>query len=406
MRLGYLSDRSAVIVIRKIFALRCRSLGVAGATALSLISLVPWQPATAATFPELYTVTVEANPQDCAAREGELAREGMALLLIRLSGRRLSAADSEASSLIGSAPRYLASCGAPSGRDVRVGFNATDVNRALTDLNWPIWNAERPAILLWLAAEFDDGQRAELRADPARAFGWRAAGTASDRLPMEAEQRFRSVTDEILEAADQRGLPIVLPVLDAEDRSLVRFADVWGGFDEFVLRAAERYAVDAVLIGRLVAADERIEIDWSLHRGQLDLDFRTIEARAGIDWVADQFAAEMSTVGGARVTFIHVRSIEHYRDFGRVIEYLESVSIIEAVDVASQRDDELVLRVIARGDDSQLARILTLDGQLVRPDESSPPDGRFSPVDSLTMPDRELVFVPAWLADLGPILRP
>lgn len=98
----------------------------------------------------------------------------------------------------------------------------------------------------------------------------------------------------------------------------------------------------------------------------------------GIDWLADEFASEGATVGGAVLTFITVRGIESWADY-RVLDYLQSVSIVEAVDIDSMTDDEFVLRIAARGDNAQLERILELDGVL-------------APVDTVA----GLVFVPVW----------
>jgi len=61
------------------------------------------------------------------------------------------------------------------------------------------------------------------------------------------------------------------------------------------------------------------------------------------------------------------------------VEYLESVSIVESVDVESMTGSDLVLRVVTRADDSQLERSLVRDGEL-----------------SAAQGTEGLVFVPSW----------
>lgn len=336
----------------------------------------------AATFGELYTVTVQTDP---AARDprGDAIRRGMGLLLTRVTGRQQAAAYPEMQQLIDGAARYLAGYDRVSADQVRVGFNEFEINQVLTRLNMPIWGEERPATLLWLAADFGDGQRAELRADD-QARQVRAGvvtGIASEPLSEEAAEIFNGVANEILTAADERGLPLVLPALDSEDRRWVRFADVWGGFDRFVARAAERYAVDAILIARIMMTELGPEMQWSVLRGERAETLSTPRARMGIDWLADEFASESATIGGARPTFITIRQTRSWVDF-RVLDYLESVSLVESVDIDSMNGNELILRIAARGDEAQFARILALDGVLL-------------PVESET----GLVFVPSWRAD-------
>jgi uncharacterized protein len=338
-----------------------------------LVCLILCPVAPAATFGELYTVSVELSAEARDPRSDAI-RRGMGLLLTRITGRQQAAAYPELRELIDNAGgrRYFAGYDTERGNVVRVAFNAFEVNQALERLNMPIWGEERPATLLWLAADFGDGERAELmengRATVSRAGA--VEGVASQPLSEEAEALFDGVAEEILTAADERGLPLVLPRLDAEDRRLVRFADVWGGFDNFVVRASERYGVDAVLIARIVPTGLGPEIRWTVRRGDRRDTLATPRARMGIDWLADEFASELATVGGAQLTFLTIRGVESWaRDYS-LIQYLERVSIVEQVDIDSITGDEYVLRVAARGDNTQLERILALDGVLARVEDA------------------------------------
>lgn len=357
------------------------------------LALAAGQASEAATFPNLYTVSVARDPAARNDRTG-VVRRGMALLLTRITGRREIADDPRMADLIGNAGRYSNSY-AELRDEFRVGFIRSEVDAALLRLNVPLWGDERPSTLLWVAVDFGDGWRAELQAaDPEPGAGRGAvAAQPSNPLPDELEPGFETIADELLGAADERGLPIVLPRLDEEDRRSVRFADVWGGFDPLIERAAERYGVDAILIGRVAMTDSGFEARWILRRGQRRETRATSTLRDGIDWLADQYAAEYTIVGGMRPTSIRIERITSWPDFGRVVDYLQSVSIIDSVDVESlSTDGELQLRVMARGDDDQLRQYLSLDGSLVPvEDRSARP---FEPAPAVS----GMVFVPGWLA--------
>lgn len=304
----------------------------------------------------------------------------MRLLLTRITGRQQAAEYPEVQELVQNANRYLSLYAPLSDDEIRVGFIRGAVNDALTRLDMPIWGDERPLTLVWLAAEFTDGQRAELGASDEQ--GLRAGaveGIASEPLTGEAAEVFESVADELLRAADERGLPVVLPLLDEQDRLEVRFADVWGGFDRVVARAGDRYDADTIMIVRIVTTPFGPELHWTVQRGERTEILVTPRARLGIDWLADELASEDATIGGASLAWVTIREVRSWPDLGRVLEYLDSISIVEAVDIDSIDGAELVLRVSARGDDSQLSRYLTLDGELVADDTA---DG--------------LVFMPSW----------
>jgi hypothetical protein len=337
--------------------------------------------APAATFPELYVVSVAPDAQ-ASNQRADAIRRGMRLLLTRITGRQQAAEYAEAQELIQNADRYLSLYAPLSEDEIRVGFIRGAVNDALTRLEMPIWGEERPLTLVWLAAEFGDGQRAELGAAAVEEPRPGAvAGAASNGLTGEAAELFESVSNEILTAADERGLPVVLPLLDAEDRRHARFADVWGGFDRVVARAAERYEADAVMIVRILDTEFGPELSWIVQRGDRVEPLTTPRARLGVDWLADEFASEFTTVGGATLSRVTIRDVRSWPDLGRVLEYLDSVSIVESVDIDSMQGTDLLLRIAARGDDSQLARYLTLDGELAE-DETA----------------EGLVFVPSWRA--------
>jgi len=335
----------------------------------------------AATFENLYTVSVAPDAEAGNDRRAA-ARRGMSVLLTRVTGRQQAAAYPELGELVANAERYMTSYGF-SADEIRVGFNQALIEQALTRLNMPIWGDERPATLLFVAADFGNGERAELRAaDASEAAAGGAGWAASNPLSPASAAAFEGVVEQVIDAAAERGLPLVLPLLDAVDRETVRFADVWGGFDPIVARAAERYDVDAIVVARVAVTEAETRVRWTVIRGARTVMLTPPRPRDAVDWLADEFASEFTTTGDARLAWLTVSGIEQVRDYARVIDYLNSVSIIEYADVESMAGNELLLRVAARGDDERLRAYLALDGQLV-----PQPDGE------------GLVFVPAWRID-------
>src|SRR5258706_15949695 len=77
-------------------------------------------------------------------------------------------------------------------------------------------------------------------------------------------ERLAAVRKELLAVADERGLPVTLPLLDVQDLRAVTFADVWGGFEDRVAAASARYRADALLIGRVRPGLIGNQIEWLL----------------------------------------------------------------------------------------------------------------------------------------------
>jgi hypothetical protein len=314
--------------------------------------------ADAARFPNLYVVTVlpdaTAPDQQAAAERAAFAR-----LLVRVTGSRSAADDPQLLPLIDAARDYKNSFGEDRQGRWIVGFSPTRVDQALTALNYPVWGAERPLALIWVAVDDGAGGR-----------GMLAANELAADLPPATAELLTTIRTDLAAVADERGLPIAFPLLDLEDLNAVTFTDVWGGFDDRVALASARYRADAVLIGRVRPGVLGYEIDWLLLKDGVRQAIPGIALRDGLDTVADLYAAETSTVGNASLARLTVLDVATSADYGRVLSYLETLSVLQTVDVESLDGGVLNLRVAARGDARTIERVLALGGVL-RPDNAT-----------------------------------
>jgi uncharacterized protein len=317
--------------------------------ALCALVLVSSQ-ASAATLPDLYTVTVVPDPAVPNQRQAS-EQAAMAKLLIRVTGDRNAPLDPALQPLTAAPGQYLASYGLDRRGRAVVGFSRARVEQALTSLGLPVWGAERPLTLVWIAVDDGSGGRALL-----------GANEAADRAPEMTPAMttlLTAVRAEVARAADERGLPIALPLLDLQDLNAVTFTDIWGGFEDRVLAASQRYRADAVLIGRVRPDLIGTTVEWLFVSGAERLGLL-----GGLDAAADRYAAQLRTVGGVGLTAITVRNVTTAADYGRVIGYLERQSALQTVDVESFEGGTLTLRVVARGDAQVLGRVLALGGVL------------------------------------------
>jgi len=336
------------------------------ATALLLAAQVAVSPvASAATVQGLYSVTV---PRDPAATDRRAAAEqaAMASLLIRVTGSRTAALDPAVQPLLAAPREYVMSSGELQGGSYRVEFRRAPLESALTALGQRVWGPERPLTLLWVAVDDGAGGRALLGADESTEPGVGAMPTVTAMLD--------AVREDLVAAAEERGLPIALPLLDLEDRNAVEFLDVWGGFEDRILAASARYRADAVLIGSVRPGLFGNEVEWLFVNGIERSRLQPGAVRDGLDAAADRYAADLGTIGGASLTSLTVHNVWSSADYSRVMSYLERQSVLERVDVESLGNGTLTLRVAARGDALVLGRVLALGGVL-RPAAFGVPGG-------------------------------
>ncbi|NVK57389.1 MAG: DUF2066 domain-containing protein [Alteromonadaceae bacterium] len=107
-------------------------------------------------------------------------------------------------------------------------FDQGLIENALIEQGLPIWGNRRPDALIWLVVEDEVGNR--------RIVDDSSNGTLAKALRQKA---------------DNRGVPLAMPLMDLDDTLNITPYDVWGLFPGQLLAAANRYAVDYVLAGRI-----------------------------------------------------------------------------------------------------------------------------------------------------------
>lgn len=303
-------------------------------------------PAGAAAVPGLYEAEADFDGQRDAG-----FRAAMAQVLVRITGRRDVVDRPEAAQLLDNAAAYVQQFRQPAPGRLWAAFDGAALERELAQLGLPVWGAERPGTLLWIAVDAGGGQRFVV------ASGDETAAESAIRM-------------QVLEAAARRGVPVVFPLMDAEDRAKASFAEVWGGFEDSIRAASARYGVDAVLVGRL-AADDLGHGRWTFY-GVDDVARWSGGVGESVDRLADRFAARFAvmTSGGARAVQLAVSGVESIADYGRVSRLLGSLTAVERVGVERVEQDRIVYRIELRGGADALAEAVRLDG-LLRPDQAA-----------------------------------
>jgi len=237
-----------------------------------------------------------------------------------------------------------------------VNFDRAGVSQALIEAGVPIWGSTRPEVLLWLAIE-DRGSRYLLAAN-----------------------QLAELQSTLEEAAHDRGLPLVLPLLDLEDQMQLSYADVWGDFRSSIVRASERYGADAVLVGRMFRdADGSWQTRWSLYdtddsgvipqRWQEQANDQQEALAGGINAATDRIAqryAQVYSIDSGDSVALAVTAVDDLQGYARAMAYLESLDMVSSVQPQRVENDEVLFRLTIRGDLAGLARAIDLGSTLRR----------------------------------------
>lgn len=318
---------------------------------LLLLTVLPVASAVAIEMPSLYTAQVPLDPEEDNPRAAAY-KVALVEVLLRISGSGISG-DPELFELLFPNPgSYVVQFRPGPDETLWVSFDGKAVENALRQNGQMVWDSDRPLTLVWLAVDWGQGEREIIGADD------------PERGDDEARtiDRNRLLRQRVLDIAERRGLPVAFPLLDTEDLAKVTFPDIWGGFDELVLDASQRYEASSVLIGR-IRPESSQRNRWTWHFGG-DERVWNGEPELVISLIADQLAAEFAIGGDAplKTVELSVTGITSVDAYGNMQRILSGLNVVENFSITAVEGDRIRYRVDAHGGAGRLARALRLVG--------------------------------------------
>lgn len=279
-------------------------------------------------------------------------------VITKVTGERRWLEHPQLAAAVNSADRYVAevsyrSAGVSGRQDgfLDVRFDQSLIDNLLNQANIPVWDNNRASVLLWLTVQEADGRRVML-------------GSSSEH----------ALLDQVRQFAEQRAVPVLIPILDLEDRQLVPPNQAWA-LDATALRAAAaRYDADSVLAGRVLVtpAGELVGF-WQLifrddiqvfdHIGVADtyMDLPLDRATARL---ASHFGLVLSAFEREDQVSIRVDGISDLQSHTQLISYLESLSVVQEVQVSALRPEGLDLNLRLLGTRQILTEFISLGRDL------------------------------------------
>lgn len=334
-----------------------RVISVAVFGSLPLMMALVTDGALAARVENLYAVEVEQEAGGANKLDDAFAT-ALGRVLVRVTGNRSIADDGAVIRAFGDPANLVQQYRIDRTGAVWVSFDQVAIQRVLDQLGQPVWGEERPATLVWLVMDAGSGKREFLAA---------GSNLTDAGAPLEPKTGDRIAANEatvreMLErAAEARAVPLMLPLVDSTELTMISVSDVWGGFTESIVDASDRYGADAVLIGRArVFSSERIEVRWTLLADDERYDWNG-DVASGPHNIADFFAARLARSAGPETQIIlQVDGVEDFDAYGRLSAYLETLEIVDAFSVQRVAGSEVLISLSVRGDLDLLMRIISL----------------------------------------------
>lgn len=316
-------------------------------------------PSHAVDVPTLFTAEVLLDEESDNPRD-DAYKAALIEVLTRVSGSELSGNEEAIDEMFPVPSAYVTQFRPGAEHTLRVSFDGEAIEGVLRSAGQTVWGRDRPLTLVWLAVDWGQGEREIIAAgDP-------------DRTAREARSidRNRLLRERVLEIAEKRGLPFVFPLLDTTDLQGVMFSDIWGGFDERIVDASERYDASSILIGRVRPSSSQRN-RWTYVFGG---ETRTLSGppEAVVGQIGDMLAAEFAVGGNAPLEMLalNVAGVHSVDAYGSVQEILDGVSLIENFRIAEVAGDSVSYQIEVRGGADRLRRALRFAGLLEQADSA------------------------------------
>ncbi len=354
---------------------------------LAALLSAPW--ASAERVGNLYEAAVPVEGQSAQTRADGI-RNAFASVIVKVSGDRGLLNHAQIPGILKKASAYvqqyryqaLENTNSNAGSDspdrlLWVRFDERAVNRLLRESGVPVWGGTRPSILVWLGQE---------------------QGPRRDLLSMERERQLRQRLDKL---GRSRGISFLWPLMDIEDRNAIRVSDLWGGFEANIRRASARYQPDVILVGRMTQQGGRSwRGEWLLYlpdkvnRWQANGNSKLALASGGLNQAVDalalRYAPQQASLGETEIR-IRVHGLTRLADYVLVKEYLQSLAMIEQLDLLSADTEKVNFKVRIHGSREALERGIQL-GAVLEPVESIELDASIENKNSEVLVGESLVY--------------
>lgn len=277
------------------------------------------------------------------SNEDILREEALKQVLIKVSGNINIIALDESISLLSEIHSMLSQFGYQNIDGVRfyyASFDKNKIDKALNNMQQPIWGGTRPSPLIWLVNE---------------------------KRKITSEDMFNSNQDKDLswglkKAELKRGVETKFPILDLDENLVISASDISGRFHHVVGEVSKRYDAEYVVLANLhkIRNTSKWQLKWELvqydtenNKKQLiskniNSDKKTDVMAQMLNDIADYYAQKFSIFenNGKKLTQVlsinNITNLSELRLLNEVLKGLNAVDSFKTIEINEQQVNVLV----------------------------------------------------------------
>lgn len=239
-------------------------------------------------------------------------------------------------------------------------FDKTAINSIIADLDYGIWDINRPKTLFWILVK------------------------NNSKTYLLNNNTNPSLASSLTNNAWSRGLPSYLPKLDRQDARYISATKIWNMDINSALNASKNYGANAVVIARFYRKNNSWNSDWLLQSNKNSKNFTykssnlnylmRLGAYKSVELLADQYAINMKKQNNTSEDIqIKVSKIKNLTDYADLLKYIETRPSVRSANITSLNRDTISLYLKLRVSEAQFLSNISFDKKLLK----SPSSGWF-----------------------------
>jgi len=344
-------------------------------------------PVKAVEVKDLYVAKVKVASQSRSDRNSAL-KQALQLILVKVGGHKSVLSHPVIKAELKKYNRFVANYRYERNEDqqsLKASFDQTKINALFVEANLPIWGSLRPQVALWLVNEQGLIREVITKSLPPK---------QSASQPRVVNIHTSELATTVQKFSSNRGLPIVMPVMDNTDMDLITTSDVWGRFKNPIYHASKRYLAEAVVIIRIsdnsllseqqinetrdcqLLCQRAISLDWSfIFTANNDETQRFSERYQGIDRnvllnkalndITDDIYQRYALTTNENNQFeIEVANVDSLHSYAKLKQFLQQLSSVQTVKLTSASGSKRRFSLTVLGSQQALLASLKLNTAL------------------------------------------
>lgn len=237
---------------------------------------------------------------------------------------------------------------------LKIDFDQRLVQSLLRENQFPVWGRERPGNLLVIS--YDVNERVKL--------------VSGETTP--------DLVDMLDNAAEKHGLPLLYPLMDLEDISLIRVNDVVSRHIDKIEIMASRYAPDTLVVGQIVGrsdtgwlGDWEVRFDDQLFKWQHRASSEEVVVNQLVEHLSRVLALEYALQSNSNSKQNLLMSISGLEGIAYLIEahrYLQTLTVVDSARVSGIEGDVVTFDIKLNNEIEDLQRLIEF-GEVLEQEE-------------------------------------